>query len=87
MKKLFIAIPLFYILLIAFCLWQKDSFHKRNMDMGEHAFNYGCYSEAQNVAAHVDDENARLSVLQDAFDNCPKWGKNFRTYLEKGIPR
>jgi len=79
-----------YVLLgLTLCLAYVDNreFHKRNMEMAENAFATGCSAHAILRCRENDSVLLRGSCYEDAYVNCPIWGKAFREGIETGGKR
>lgn len=58
------------------------SFHERNMHMAENAFATGCFAHAILRCREDNNVMIRSACQEDAYVNCPKWGKAFRDGIE-----
>ena len=58
------------------------NFHERNMVMAENAFATGCSAHAILRCSQNDNVLLRGSCYEDAYVNCPIWGKSFREGIE-----
>lgn len=74
-----------YVLLILTLLLayiDNREFHKRNLMMAENAFATGCSAHAILRCSKNDNILLRGNCYEDAYVNCPVWGKAFKDGIE-----